>query len=109
MVKLQTFNGEIGKVLEFLIVYKLFIRIRMREVVVEKQIQQVLLYIQEGSADIWKENVLENLEAEELDYITVGEFLTDLKKEFGEGDNKTIKVVELKKVEQESRMIEKFM
>ena len=81
----------------------------MREVVVEEQIQQVLSYVQEGSADIWKENVLENLDAEELDYVTVGEFLADLKKKFSEGDDKTIKVAELKKVEQESRMIEKFV
>ena len=81
----------------------------MRELVVEEQIQQVLSYVQEGSADIWKENVLENLDAEELDYVTVGEFLADLKKKFSEGDDKTIKVAELKKVEHESRMIEKFV
>ena len=81
----------------------------MRELVVEEQIQQVLSYVQEESADIWKENVLENLDAEELDYVTVGEFLADLKKKFSEGDDKTIKVAELKKVEQESRMIEKFV
>ena len=81
----------------------------MREVVVEEQIQQVLSYVQEESADIWKKNVLENLDAEELDYVTVGEFLADLKKKFSEGDDKTIKVAELKKVEQESRMIEKFV
>jgi len=49
------------------------------------------------------------LDAEELDYVTVGEFLADLKKKFSEGDDKTIKVAELKKVEQESRMIEKFV
>ena len=35
-----------------------------------------------------------------LSYITVGKFLTNLKKEFEEEDNKTIKVVELKKIEQ---------
>ena len=39
VVELQTFNREIGKILGFLIVYKLFIRVRMREVVVEEQIQ----------------------------------------------------------------------
>jgi len=41
---------------------------------------------------------LEDLEAEELDYAIVGEFLADLKKKFGEGDNKTIKVVKFKKM-----------
>jgi len=32
-----------------------------------------------------------------LKYKTVGEFLVDLKKKFGRGDNETIKVAELKK------------
>ncbi len=33
----------------------------------------------------------------------LGDFLTELKKEFSSGDNETIKVAKLKKVEQESR------
>ena len=70
----------------------------MREATVEEQIQWVLSYVQRGLADIWKKNIMKNLENEELEYITVGEFLMDLKKEFGRGDNKIIKVVELKKV-----------
>ena len=44
-----------------------------------------------------------------LEYITVGKFLVDLKKKFSEGDNKTMKVAELKKVEWRSRTIEKFI
>ena len=71
---------------------------KIRKVAVEKQIQQVLLYIQEELADIQKENILENLKAENLEYRTTEEFLEDLKKEFGEGNNKTIKIIELKKV-----------
>ena len=82
---------------------------KIRKVAVEKQIQQVLLYIQEELADIWKENILEDLEAENLEYETTEEFLADLKKEFGGGDNKTMKIAELKKVKQEDRTIEEFM
>ena len=74
----------------------------MREATVEEQIQWVLSYVQRELADIWKKNIMKNLENEELEYITVGEFLMDLKKEFGRRDNKIIKVVELKKVKQES-------
>jgi len=33
-----------------------------------------------------------------LNYVTVGEFLTDLKKEFSGGDDEVMKVVKLKKV-----------
>ena len=67
-----------------------------------------ILYIQWGSADIWKENVLKDLEAEELEYAIVEEFLAELKKEFGEENDETIKVAELKKVEQENRVMEEF-
>ena len=67
------------------------------------------LYIQEGSANIWKKIVLEDLEAETLEYGTIREFLADLKKEFSGGDNEIIKVAELKKIEQGNRIIEKFV
>ena len=40
---------------------------------------------------------------------TIGEFLADLKKKFGEGDNEIIKVVELKRKEQGSKMVKEFV
>ena len=46
VAKLQILNGKVGKVLEFLTACKLFIRMRMRDVTVEKQIQWMLLYVQ---------------------------------------------------------------
>ena len=49
---------------------------------------------------------MKNLESESLSYTTVGEFLSDLKKEFGNGDNKTAKIAELKKIEQRNKIIE---
>ena len=70
----------------------------MREVAVEEQIQGVISYVQGGLVDIWKENILEDLEAETLEYVIVEKFLIDLKKEFGGRDDKTMKVTELKKV-----------
>ena len=42
---------------------------------------------------------MENLEVEALEYAMVGEFLADLKKEFGRGDDETMKIAELKKIE----------
>jgi len=44
-----------------------------------------------------------------LNYKAIGEFLADLKEEFGRGDDKTMKVAELKKVEQGNKIIEKFV
>ena len=36
--------------------------------------------------DVWKENVMEELEAGEVEYKSVEEFLTILKKKFREGE-----------------------
>ena len=71
----------------------------MRGIPVEKQIQWVLLYIQEKSIDIWKENILKDLEREWLEYKTVGEFLANIKKKFREEDKKSIKIAKLKRLE----------
>ena len=57
----------------------------------------------------WKKNVLEDLKAGVLEYVIVGIFLVDLKREFGRGDNEIIKVAELKKVKQGSRAMKEFV
>ena len=59
----------------------------------------MFLYVQEELVDIWKENMMEDLEGGSLEYKTIGEFLADLKREFDRGDNEIIKVAELKRVE----------
>jgi len=56
-----------------------------------------------------EENILENLESENLEYETAKEFLMDLKKEFGEEDEKVIKVAELKRIKQGNKTIEEFV
>jgi len=82
---------------------------KMREIAVEEQIQWILLYIQEESANIWKKNVLQELEEEELEYESIGEFLVAIKKEFGGGKKESVKVAELKRVEQGERIMEEFV
>ena len=52
---------------------------------------------------------MEDLEGDSLKYETVEEFLVDIKKEFGEGDKETVKVVELKRLKQEGKTIEEFV
>jgi len=109
VAKLAIFNGEAGKVGGFVIACKLYLRMKMREATVEKQVQWVLSYIQGESADIWKENVMEELEAGEMDYETVEEFLTALKREFGRGVEELVKAAELRKLEQGGRTMKEFV
>ena len=49
------------------------------------------------------------MEAEELEYKTVEEFLISLKKEFGGGEEELVKAAELRKLEQEGKTIEEFV
>jgi len=58
---------------------------------------------------VWKENVMEKLEAGKLEYETAEEFLTSLKKEFGRGEEESVKAAELRKLEQEGRTMEEFV
>jgi len=89
--------------------YKLYLRMRIRGATVEQQIQWILLYMQRELVDVWKENILKDLEAGEAEFGSVGEFLLGLKKEFGEGDEESVKVAELKRIEQGGRKMEEFV
>ena len=103
------FNGEAGKVGGFVTACRLYLRMKMREAMVEEQVFWVLSHVQGGSADVWKENVLEELESGEMEYETAEKFLTTLKKEFGGGEEEAVKVAELRKLEQGGRTMEEFV
>jgi len=53
--------------------------------------------------------IIIDLENRNLKFLLVEDFLTDLKQEFGNGDNKSVKVMKLKRVEQETKIIERFV
>ena len=65
--------------------------------------------MQKGLDNLQKENLLEDLELEEVEFRSAREFLLKLKKEFGRGDKESVKVAKLKKIEWEERTIEKFI
>ena len=53
--------------------------------------------------------MLENLEEELLGYEIAEEFLVDIRKEFGGRNKESVKVAELKKLEQESKIMKEFI
>ena len=65
--------------------------------------------MQRRSVDVWKENIMEKLEAGEVEYETVEEFLSSLKKEFGGGEEELVKAAELRKLKQRGKTMEEFV
>ena len=109
VAKPQVFDEILSKVLGFVMAYKLYLKMKMNGTALEEQIQLILFYMQGESTDVWKENILENLEAEGIEFESVGEFLVETKKEFGKEDEESVKVTELKRMEQEGRLMEEFI
>jgi len=109
VAKPAIFNGETGKVGGFITACRLYLRMKMRETTVEEQVFWVLSHVQGGTADIWKENVMEELEAEEMEYETAEKLLIVLKREFGGEEEEAVKVAELRKVEQGGKMIKEYV
>ena len=109
VAKPAIFNGEAGRVGGFIMACRLYIKMRLRGNTVEEQVQWVLTYVQGGSADVWKENIIEELESGEIEYEMVEDFLTSLRKEFEEGEEESVKAAELRKLEQGEKTMEEFV
>jgi len=59
--------------------------------------------------DVWKKNLLEDLKLGEVEFRLVREFLLELKKKFGKGDEELVKVAELRRIGQGGKTMKEFI
>ena len=69
----------------------------------------MLLYVQEGVAEIWKDNVLDEITKGTSAVNTEEELFTKIQQEFGEFDEKSRKVDELRVLEQGGRTVDEYV
>ena len=73
------------------------------------KISWVLSYVQGGVAEVWKDNVLDEITKGTLAVNTVEELFTKIQQEFGEFDEESRKVDELRVLEQEGKPVDEYV
>jgi len=103
------FNGERSQVVGFINACHLFMQMRMGQVGERSRISWVLSYMQGRVAEIWKDNILDEITKGTSAVNTVEELFTKIRQEFGEFDEESRKVDELRVLEQRSRMVDEYV
>ena len=103
------FNGERSQVVGFINACHLFMQMRMGQVGERSRISWVLSYMQGRVAEIWKDNILDEITKGTSAVNTVEELFTKIRQEFGEFDEESRKVDELRVLEQRSRTVDEYV
>ena len=103
------FNGERSQVVGFINACRLFIQMRMGQVEERSKISWVLSYVQGGVAEVWKDNVLDEITKGTSLVTTVEELFTKIRQEFGEFDEESRKVDELRVLEQGGKTVDEYV
>jgi len=105
----QVFSGKIEKVSTFVNVAQLYIRMKMTEKVAATQVAWVLLYMQGGIAEAWKDNLLDKLAKEESEIESAEQLFTKIRNDFGETLEEKRKIEQLRTIEQGGRTCDEYM
>ena len=103
------FNGKKSQVIGFVNTCRLFIQMKMEQVGERSRISWVLFYVQGGVAEIWKDNILDEITKGTLAVSTVEELFTKIRQEFEEFKEESRKVDELRVLEQEGKTVDKYV
>ena len=103
------FSGERDQVVEFINAYCLFMQMRIEQVEDRNKINWVLSYVQGGVAEIWKDNVLDEIMNKTIAVQIVEELFVKIRQEFREFNEESRKVDELRVLEQGGKTVDKYV
>ena len=93
----------------FVNVAQLYIRMKITEEVAATQVAWVLLYMQGGIAEAWKDNLLDELAKEESEIESAEQLFTKIRNDFGETLEEKRKIEQLRTIEQGGRTYDEYM
>jgi len=105
----QVFSGRIEEVSAFVNTAQLYIKMKMMEEVAATQVAWILLYVQEGIAEAWKDNLLDELAKGELEVESAEQLFAKIRNNFGEISEKERKIEQLRTIEQGGRTYDKYV
>jgi len=103
------FNGSKEAVVGFMNACHLYARARLERVDNKRKISWVLFYVQRGVAEVWKNNILDEIEKGTSEVDTMEELLKKMREEFGEFDEESRKVDELRLLVQGPRTCNEYV
>jgi len=109
VAKPEIFSRKIEEVSIFVNAAHLYIRIKMAEEATVTQMAWVLLYVQEGIAGAWKNNLLNELAKGESEVELVEQLFAKIRNDFGETSEEERKIEQLRTIEQRGRTCNEYM
>jgi len=105
----QVFSGRMEEVSMFINTAHLYIRMKMTEEAAAIQVAWVLSYVQRGIAEVWKDNLLDELAKGESEVESVEQLFTKIRNDFGETLEEERKIEQLRMIEQGRRTCNEYV
>jgi len=105
----QVFSRRMEEVSTFINMACLYIRMKITEEAAATQVAWVLLYMQGGIAEAWKDNLLDELAKGESEVESVEQLFTKIRNNFGEISEEERKIEQLRTIEQGGRTCDEYV
>ena len=109
VAKPLVFGEKMEEVSAFINTACLYLRMKITDEAATTQIAWVLSYVQEGVAEAWKNNLLDELAKEESEVDTVEKLFTKIRNNFREMSEEERKIEQLRTIEQGGRTCDEYV